>query len=74
MDLDIKVPQVIFVRNSTDAWDSVYTRSVSDNISGARSVDYPTYGSAIRRSVSFTILLGSAAIVRKRSEDIGAPR
>ena len=39
MDLDIKVPQVIFVRNSTDAWDSVYTRSVSDNISGARSVD-----------------------------------
>lgn len=57
MNGHIKVAEVVLVRNGADAGDPVFAW-----LSGAHAADTceSTYGSAIRRSVSFTIRLGSA--------------
>ena len=61
MNHDIEVPQVILVRYCTDTW---HPRRYQ--VSGGSELETcceGTCGSAIRRSVSFTILFGKAAIV-----------
>ena len=61
MNHDIEVPQVILVRYCTDTW---HPRRYQ--VSGGSDLETcceGTCGSAIRRSVSFTILLGKAAMV-----------
>ena len=58
MDHDVEVSQVVFMWNGADSRDSDLKESVTCL---CRSSRY-TYGSAISRSVSFTILFGRAAI------------
>ena len=61
MNHDIEVPQIILVRYCTDTW---HPRRYQ--VSGGQDLETcceGTCGSAIRRSVSFTILLGKVAIV-----------
>lgn len=58
MDLDIEVSQVIFVGNSADAGDA----TVIVRLPYQKGTGHVSYGSAIKRSVSFTILFGSAMV------------
>lgn len=59
MNEDIKVPEVVFMRDSTD---SRYTgKSIS--VSSFSLAQHLTYGSAIRRSVSLMIRFGSAILL-----------
>ena len=56
MYADIEVPQIIFMGDCTYSWYAF------DTVSLRISTRFCTYGSAMRRSVSLIILLGSAIL------------
>lgn len=62
MDLDVKVSQVFFVRNGADSGNAVLFDIVSIGFQQSTGAYEESYGSAIRRSVSFTIRFGRAIL------------
>jgi hypothetical protein len=68
MDLDVKVPKVVLVGDCADARDSKKANSQSccEGFPGTAGAEEQTYGSAMSRSVSLTILFGSAMADRCR--------
>ena len=65
MDLDVKVPQIVLVRDGADARNAVGSCCV--NGYGSRQTDLDmggTHGSAINRSVSLMIRFGSAMLTQ----------
>lgn len=65
MDLDVKVPQVIFVRHGADSGDSTQKKNrqrLGQDLDSGRQLDGGAHGSAIRRSVSFTMRFGRAIL------------
>lgn len=73
MDLDVEVTEVVFVGHRVDARDSVYART---SISTCRAICHKSqatetvnsHGSAIRRSVSFTMRLGKDMSARQQTQ------
>ncbi len=65
MYLYVKISQIVLMRNGTDAWDTINRTNCQNGplqfVARCCRLDR-TYGSAIRRSVSFTILFGKAAM------------
>ncbi len=61
MDGDIKIPQIVFMGNSIDSRHAV-TKHINTVCHRVGEMCGATYGSAIKRSVSFTILFGRTAI------------
>lgn len=62
MNAHIEVPQIVFMGNSTDSRDSNCVVSLC-RATWKHNLGAFTHGSAMRRSVSLTILLGKAAMV-----------
>lgn len=68
VDLDVEIPEVVFVGHCADAGDSVAGTYQKDALHSRGKKGAP-YGSAISRSVSLTIRLGSAMVNPKGPED-----
>lgn len=64
VDLDVEIAQVVLVRDGTDSRDAAGGGSVSGGEAGQRKTKTRrgTYGSAMSRSVSFTMRLGRAMV------------
>lgn len=60
MDLDVKVAEVLLVRNGADSGDAAGSCQYGEGFLVYHALGRPTYGSAINRSVSLMIRLGSA--------------
>ena len=60
MDLHVEISQIIFMRNSTDPRNTTHTEY--HQLWKVCMERAHTHGSAIKRSVSFTILFGKAAM------------
>ena len=57
----VEVAEVVFMRNCCDAWDAVANDTQHETMT---LLAQSTYGSCARRSVSFMIRFGSAAMVK----------
>ena len=64
MDLDVKVPEVVVVRNGANPGDSVVVQRLGQMgpHKGGGGYEGLTHGSAISLSVSLMILFGSAMV------------